>query len=79
MNNKTFYDPGGKWKFEIDDKYKELGFIRFHKHENVWSRVKSIKTGKYDSVHGWVFVCNACEEPTPEIMEGFINLIAWDR
>ncbi len=82
-NDKTFYDPDGKWKIEVVDLGQgRIGFRRYHDHPNThdynsvagWSPVRATMTGE-----GWKFECRLCDEVPPDALEGFIKLLEWER
>ena len=69
--NTVIYD--GDWKLNVHTNSisKGYGMRRYHRHSDNWYTVKM----KDDEDTGWV--CNKCNTPTPDAMEGYINLAKW--
>ena len=64
----VIYD--GDWKLNIHTNKvtRGYGMRRYHHHDDDWYTVRM-------NAHGWV--CNKCQTPTPDTMEGDINLARW--
>ena len=67
----VIYD--GDWKLNVHTNNTPTGYgmRRYHHHSNNWYTVKMTD---YEG-NGWV--CNKCNEKTPDAMEGYINLARW--
>ena len=64
------------WKVNVHNHDSTAaGYRRYHRHGEDWYSVK-IKGGTINTPeHRWI--CGECEDPVPDEMEGYINLMRW--
>ena len=62
-------DPSGEWRlYEIEDTFDGQYFRVYHKHDDGWYQQLTLMA-----------VCGMCRAQAPKEMEGFKNLLKWER
>lgn len=69
----------GDWKVNVHPNegsgFSNAGYRRYHRHDGYWYSVKIMSDSFDTPEHRWI--CGKCDEPAPDEMEGYINLMRW--